>query len=417
MSQEKADSGTVLLNSAGVELGVIKKIYSQNLARLELADSTSIALDLSLITDVTTSGRLIKKKSAIAQPEIDIFFIGASEILEQLIVNSIKLLSEHLSTKEIKKALQYFEFDFLTKYDFTDNLEYYKLLGLIRGIELAGKTAQDFLVKSIFQASESYPELNNLIAPEILVDKLNQEKAFSRILWNLLRLCVSQKLKLKDGKLILAIADALFDIGLNVIEIEFKAGNSTADLLYWNERIEDCIFKYIALMFNTQELDDQMLQIDEMKAKYSELIKKSKINGSIKTQIIKIIENFNPKDYEEYKTIELLHSGIKGFNLQVMSEKKAMNDLKLIVNSLLEEEKPISMMALEKEITKFSKEIRDVSREFLDTLLQIAQYLKKLEYGDSKTHEYYSSLREIVYNKRYTDLGLILDLLNKTYIK
>jgi hypothetical protein len=327
------------------------------------------------------------------------------------------LLSEHLSTKEIKKALQHFEFDFLTKYDFADNLGYYKLLGLIRGIELAGKTAQDFLVKSIFQASESYPELNDLIAPEILVDKLNQEKAFFRILWNLLRLCISQILKLKDGMLIPVIADALFDIGLKVIDNEYKAGLSTTDLLHWNERIEDCILKYMALMFNTIELEDQMLQIDEMKAKYTELIKKSKINGSIKTQTAKIIENFNPKDFEEYKTIELLHSGIKGFNLQVMAEKKAMNELKLLVNSLLEEEKPIGMMALQKEITNFSKEIRDVSREFLDTLLQIAQYLKKLEYGDSKTQEFYTTIREIVYNKRYTDLGIILDLLNKTYIK
>ena len=77
--------------------------------------------------------------------------------------------------QETKKGIQHYEFDFLTKYDFTDNLEYYKLLGLIRGIELAGKTAQDFLVKSIFHAHESYPELNKLIAPEVLVDKLNQE--------------------------------------------------------------------------------------------------------------------------------------------------------------------------------------------------------------------------------------------------
>lgn len=416
MSQEKADSGTIILDSNGVELGIIKKIYTENLARLELANSSTIALDLDLITDVTTSGRLIKKKSAIVQEEIETFFVGASEILEQLIVNSIELLSNHLSTNEIKKALQYFEFDFLTKYDFTDNLQYYKLLGLIRGIELAGKTAQDFIVKSIFQATESNSELAKLIAPEILVDKLNQEKAFDRILWNLLRICVSQILKLKEKKLFFAVVDAEFDIGLKLLDNEYKMALSTTDILYWSERVEDCIIKYIALMFNTLELNEEQLLVD-LKEKYIDNIKRFKVNGTIKEQTIKLIENFKPKDYEQYKTIELLHSGIKGFNLRVMAEKKAMNDLKLLVISLLDKDKPISIMALQKEITNFSKEIRDVSREFLDTLLQIAQYLKKLEYGDSKTNDYYTTLRENIYNKKYADLDIILELLNKKNIK
>ena len=45
MSQVKADSGTIILDQNGAEIGVIKKIYSENLARLELVNSNSIALD------------------------------------------------------------------------------------------------------------------------------------------------------------------------------------------------------------------------------------------------------------------------------------------------------------------------------------------------------------------------------------
>ncbi|NHJ38754.1 MAG: hypothetical protein FK731_01885 [Asgard group archaeon] len=416
MSQEKADSGTIIIDGKGVELGVIKKIYSENLARLELANSSTIALDLSMITEVISSGRLIKKKSAKVKDEINIFFIGASETLEQLMINCIELLLNHISTKETKKALQHFEFDFLNKYDFTDKIQYYKILGLIRGIELASKTSQDFIVKAVFQTTETKNELARLVAPEVLVDKLNQEKAFDRILWNLVRFCISQIIKLKDERLFYSILDALFDIGLKMLDDEYKIALSTTDLLYWSDRVEDCIIKYIALMIITLDLKEK-LSIDDLREKYIECIRKSKINGTIRSQAIKAIENFKIEDYEQYKSTELLYAGIKGFNLRVMIEKKAMNDLKLRINSLLEKDKPISIMNIENEITNFTKKMRDVSREFLDILLQIAQYLKKLEYGDSKIQEFYSKLRENIYNKKYDDLGTILDLLNKKYRK
>jgi len=58
MSQLKADSGTIILDKSGAEIGVIKKVYSENLARLELVNSESIALDLVLVTDIETSGRI-----------------------------------------------------------------------------------------------------------------------------------------------------------------------------------------------------------------------------------------------------------------------------------------------------------------------------------------------------------------------
>ncbi|MHA1531573.1 MAG: hypothetical protein ACTSR6_06200 [Candidatus Heimdallarchaeota archaeon] len=173
MSQVKADSGTVILDQNGAEIGVIKKVYSENLARLELVNSDSIALDLVLIKDIETSGRILKKKSAELLPEAEKFIKGATVDLNEMTYNGIELIIDHLMTKEIKKALQHFEFDILNRVITSETVSYYEILGLIRGIELAGKNPQDFIVKTTFQASELKPELKIRALPESEV-KRNQ---------------------------------------------------------------------------------------------------------------------------------------------------------------------------------------------------------------------------------------------------
>ncbi|MCK5046799.1 MAG: hypothetical protein KAS22_09485, partial [Candidatus Heimdallarchaeota archaeon] len=92
MSQLKADSGTIILDKSGAEIGVIKKVYSENLARLELVNSESIALDLVLVTDIETSGRILKKKSAELVPEAEKFIKGATDNLKEMTYNGIELI-------------------------------------------------------------------------------------------------------------------------------------------------------------------------------------------------------------------------------------------------------------------------------------------------------------------------------------
>ena len=113
MSQVKADSGTIILDQNGVEIGVIRKVYSENLARLELVNSESIAMDLALLSDIETSGRILKKKSAVLLPKTENFIKGATDVLNDITFKGIELIIDHLMTKEIKKALQHFEFDIL----------------------------------------------------------------------------------------------------------------------------------------------------------------------------------------------------------------------------------------------------------------------------------------------------------------
>ena len=55
----------------------------------------------------------------------------------------IEVLIDHLTEKEIKKAIQHFEFDFLTKLDIEEKLPLQEALGFTRGIGLAIKTPQD----------------------------------------------------------------------------------------------------------------------------------------------------------------------------------------------------------------------------------------------------------------------------------
>jgi len=417
MSQVKADSGTVILDQNGAEIGVIKKVYSENLARLELVNSESIALDLVLITDIETSGRILKKKSAELLPEAEKFIKGATISLNEITYNGIELIIDHLMTKEIKKALQHFEFDILNRVITPETGSYYEVLGLIRGIELAGKTSQDFIVKTTFQASEIKPELKKRVPPEIVVDKLNQEKAFLRILWNYVRIAIAKVVKMKEINLVNAAIDALFEIGLRHIEIESKTKTSTTDILHWQNRIEECIVKYIALLINSLEVETQEAFLNNLKEKLLENLKKIKVNAVIKEQAMNSIETIELTKYENLKQIEFLYSGIKGFNLRVMSEKQAMKDLKDIVNRFLEEDKTKNIINLQKEITKFAKEVRDVSKDFCNILFDISQYLKKIEYGDSKVNEFYSVLMDKIHSRKYFDLSHILNKISRIYLK
>jgi len=417
MSQEKADSGTIILDQNGAEIGVIKKIYTDNLARLELVNSETIAMDLELVTNIETSGRIIKKKSAGLKPEADRFILGATNILNEITYNGIELIIDHLMTKEIKKALQHFEFDILNNVIITKTISYYELLGVIRGIELASKTPQDFIVKTTFQASELKPELAKRLPPEIVVDKLNQEKAFLRILWNYVRIIVAQAIKLKDKRLVKATIEALFEIGVKYLEIELKTTAATSDALYWETRIDECIVKYIILLINSLSADNQNEYLNNIRDKLLDDLKKMKVNDIIKEQAIKAVEAIELTKYENIKQIEFLYSGVKGFNLQVMAEKQAMKDLKDIVTRFLEEDTTKSIIALQKEITKFAKEVRDVSKDFLNILFDISQYLKKIEYGDSKVNEFYSDLMDKIHGKKLYDLSHILNKISGVYLK
>ncbi len=417
MSQEKADSGTVILNETNEEIGIIKKIYTEKLARLELVNSESVAIDLSLIKDISSSGRLIKKKSAYVISEFDLFLKGATNIFTNLLINSFELIIDHLKSKEIKKALQHYEYDIINNVDPGDKLTFYEILGLIRGIELAGKNAQDFIIKSVFQIAELKPELKEQLAPEILVDKLNQEKAFYKILWNLLRISTMYANKLKNIKLVQAISEGFLEISLKNIEVEYKEAISTTDILYWNERIESCIFKYLALLINSLTPEKHNEVIESINSQMIEELRKIKINNVIKEQTTKIIESFNFEDYNQMKAIELLHSGLKGFNLKVMAEKKAMIDFAQMILTLLQSKDSKNIINFQKEITKFARDLRDVSKDFLDILFEINQYLKKIEYGDSKVNDYYAELIQKINKRKYFDLADSLDIISKTFRK
>ena len=413
MSEEKIDSGTVILNEKNVEIGVIKKIYSTKLARLELPDSTSIAFDPTLVKDISSSGRLIKKKTAFITKEAELFFRGASEVLENVLEQTIEILIGQLSTKEIKKALQYFEFDIINKVEISDNIKLQEAIGFVRGLELIGKTSQDYLIKTIFQIMESKPELKKDIQPEIVVDRLNQEKAFNRILWNILRIGINLAIKIKEISLIEANFDALMEIGLKQIELEFKASSSN-DILYWQTRIEDCISKYVALMLMTLESEQQNNQKNYFKVKFVENLKEMKVTNNLKEQAQKVFEAFDLKEYENKKTIELIYSGIKGFNLKVMSEKNAMKDLLQKVNDFIEKEgKNVNLVNLSKLLDQFAREVRDVSKEFLNIIFEICQYLKKIEYGDSKTQDFYANIMNKIHQRKYDDLNELMERINE----
>ncbi|MHA1365711.1 MAG: hypothetical protein ACTSP5_04775 [Candidatus Heimdallarchaeota archaeon] len=419
MSQERIENGTIILDQKGAEIGVIKKIYSEKLARLELPNSDSIAFDPTLVADIMTSGRVLKKRSAVILPEANVFIKGATTLLKDTFYNGIEMLINHLTEKEIKKAIQHFEFDFLTKLDIEEKLPLQEALGFTRGIGLAIKTPQDFVIKMIFQASEDYPELKAKIPPEVVVDKLNQEKAFVRFLWNGLRIAISQATKLKEEEMIDAVLRILLEIGLKHIDIELKSGASSNDIQYLQNRIEECILKYYAVLILSLEHDRQE---DFTKTIIPQLIieiKSVKVNSSLRDQTIKMLESFELKRYEGYKKIELLHSGIKGFNLRVMSEKKAMKELLDITNEYFasEHKEGKSTGTLEKSIQEFAKNVRDVSKEFIDLLFEICQFLKKIEYGDSKVKEFEVELQEKIYKRKLAELGLLVNKINRAFIK
>ena len=104
MSQEQIENGTIILDQNGAEIGVIKKIYSDNLARLELPNSDSIAFDPTLVADIMTSGRVLKKRSAVILPEANDFIKGATTVMKDFFYNGIEIIIDHLTEKEIKEA-------------------------------------------------------------------------------------------------------------------------------------------------------------------------------------------------------------------------------------------------------------------------------------------------------------------------
>lgn len=417
MSQEKIDSGTIILNESGAEIGVIKKIYSDKFARFELQNSDSIAFDPSQVTEINVSGRLLKKRSAKIVPEARIFTKGATETLAEVVSQAIQIIVEHLATKELKKALQHFEFDCLSEAEIVEKLPTQQAIGFIRGVQLAGKTPQDFIVKAVFQVSESIPELKSKLAPEIVVDKLNQDKAFIRILWNLLRVGIAQAIKIKDMDLVNISSEALLEIGLKLIEIEQRESGSSNDILFWQNRIKDCILKYIALMIINLEPENQQENLRFIKENSTEIIKSIKVHSSLKEQTSKLFEVFTIKEYENKKTIELIHSGVKGFNLNVMSEKKAMNELLDIMNSCTITEEKTNIVDLRKKIDKFTRETRGVSQEFIQVLHEISQFLKKIEYGDSKVQDYFAILMGKIHRRKYYKLSDLLQKLSNECFK
>ena len=260
---------------------------------------------------------------------------------------------------------------------------------------------------------ESKPELKKDIQPEIVVDRLNQEKAFNRILWNILRIGINLAIKIKEISLIEANFDALMEIGLKQIELEFKASSSN-DILYWQTRIEDCISKYVALMLMTLESEQQNNQKNYFKVKFVENLKEMKVTNNLKEQAQKVFEAFDLKEYENKKTIELIYSGIKGFNLKVMSEKNAMKDLLQKVNDFIEKEgKNVNLVNLSKLLDQFAREVRDVSKEFLNIIFEICQYLKKIEYGDSKTQDFYANIMNKIHQRKYDDLNELMERINE----
>ncbi|MHA1433170.1 MAG: hypothetical protein ACTSO7_04935 [Candidatus Heimdallarchaeota archaeon] len=419
MSQERIENGTIILDQKGAEIGVVKKIYSEHLARLELPNSDSIAFDPTLVADIMTSGRVLKKRSAVILPEANAFIKGATILLKDTVYNSIELLIDHLTEKEIKKAIQHFEFDFLTKLDIEEKLPLQEALGFIQGIGLAIKTPQDFVIKMIFQASEDYPELKAKIPPEVVVDKLNQEKASVRLLWNLLRIAISQATKLKEEVMVEAGLRILLEIGMKHIDIELKKGAASNDILYLQNRIEECILKYYAALILNLEHERQEEFTKTMIPLLITEIKGIKVNSSLKDQMVKMLESFELKAYEGFKKIELVHAGIKGFNLRVMSEKKAMKELLDITNEYFasEHKEGKSTGTLEKSIQEFAKNVRDVSKEFTELLFEICQFLKKIEYGDSKVREFQAELQDKIYKRKLTELSLLVNKINLAFVK
>ncbi|MCF2142286.1 MAG: hypothetical protein K9W42_01110 [Candidatus Heimdallarchaeota archaeon] len=418
MSQTKIDNGTIILDPKGTEIGTIKKIYSENLARLELTNAESIAFDVSLVSTIEVSGRILKKKTAVISNDFNLFFKGASETLENLLEKFFEQIADQLDNKEIKKSLQYFEFDCLEKNRLDEKLPFWHTLGIIRGVELASKTSQDFLVKNVFKAAEKSENLKQKIAPEILVDKLTQEKAHYRILWNVVRVAIQQAINQKDPKLVLAIKDPLFEIGLKFIDNELKETSEEKDILYWQERIEECIFSYLAALLRSLPEEEQQQLLQRIQEEKIDELKKLKVNSMLKEQTIKNFESFSLENYDNKKTVELLHAGLKGFNLRVMAEKKAMKTLKEnLMKVLQEEEKSNKIITLQKELSKFTQEVRDVSKEFQSLLIEIRQFLKKIEYGDSKVKDYYTSLYEKCSAKNYQGLSEILALLKRNFME
>jgi hypothetical protein len=418
MTEGKVESGTIILNQKGAEIGVIKKVYSNKLARLELQNSESIAMNPNHVGEIQTTGRILKKKQATITSEAELFFKGASERVDEVIANTVAIIVKHLATKETRRALQYFEFDIINDAEIETKLPLQEAIGFIRGIELASKTPQDFIIKSVFKVCEENPALQEKAAPEIVVDKLNQEKAFTRVIWNLVRVAIAQAVKLKELAMIDACSDVITEIGLKKLNIEYRKASNN-DILYWQKRVEDCILKYIGLMILSLDPAEQPKYFVEKKNQLKETIKDYKIASLLREQAIKMFEDFDLKKYDRMKPLELIHAGIKGFNLEVMTEKRVTKNLLNLINDFLDNDysDKKSVVVLQKRFDEFVRETRDVSKPFMNILFEMNQFLKKIEYGDSKIRNYYSEIMRKTNNKRYSGLGAAIRKISKTFLE
>ncbi|TFF84657.1 hypothetical protein EU523_01430 [Candidatus Heimdallarchaeota archaeon] len=414
MSDKKVDSGTLVLDQKGAELGVIKKVYSPNLARLELQNSESIAINPQLITDIETTGRLIKKSQGTIKPEATTFFKGAKDTLEKIAFNGISLLYPKIVEEETKRALQLFEFEFLTKAELSNELPLLEAIGFVRGLELAAKTPQDFVVKMVFQATEAMPELKEIIAPEIVVDRLNQEKAFPRFLWNIQRIGVSQSLKIKDENLIIACSESILELGLKVVDIEYRE-DSSKDILYWRKRLRDCILNYIKLMIRNISLEKQQPLLNEIKPLLKGKLNDIKIKSQLEDEFQNLLEDFSITKPKKINPSEFLHSGIIGFDLARLKEDLVMKELHQITMEHFDQGKK-SVGRLQQKIEQVIRDTRDVSKDFVDLLFEISHYLKKIEYGDSKVREQYSKLMNETNKKKYTLLHSLVKEVSKEFL-
>ncbi|MEA2070878.1 MAG: hypothetical protein U9O98_06255 [Asgard group archaeon] len=419
MNKEKADSGTIILNQSGVEIGVIKKIYSDHFARLELQNSESIPMDPTMIKDLKTTGRIIKKKRATIKSEANRFFEGAEYFTNKVNQESISILAKYIANEEIKRGLQKFEFNYLNEIDLKDDLGEIETKGNLRGLHLASKTAQDQIIKTIFTINENNSTKLHNIPPEIFVDKLNQEKAFMRIFWNILRAFIHNIGKQKSESLIKTSIEPLLEISFKHLEIEYRNITDEKDVLYWNKRINESIFYYLVYLILSLEASKQEDFMNELKPIILQELEKYKIQSIFKDETRKILESFDLKHYQKYKPLELLHGGIKGFDLITITEKKVMSTLKEEILKYLEKSESSSdkvIIHLRKIFEEKHRNSRDVSNNFLNYLYEIAQFLKKIEYGDSKARDFYSELMGKINEDDYEQLNNIVEKIGKEFL-
>ncbi len=94
-----------------------------------------------------------------------------------------------------------------------------------------------------------------------------------------------------------------------------------------------------------------------------------------------------------------------------------MKELLDIMNSCTSTEEKTNIVDLRKKIDKFTRETRGVSQEFIQVLHEISQFLKKIEYGDSKVQDYFATLMGKIHRRKYYELGDLLQKLSSECFK